>query len=238
MKKSAAAGLLFTFLFLSGCLYPQAELAQNQVPYKDQLDFVQKAVDQYKEKTDGLLPIKNKDMNTPIYEKYPVDFAKLVPDFLPEAPGTAYESGGIYQYVLINAETKPEVKLIDLRMAEEIRDLRIRISAYIQSNRYPPYKEVLEDGVFTLDYQKLGLKEPPAVTSPYSENQLPLLIGSKGEIFADYRIDLHKALKETNKKPDQNEDIRALLVEDSVFVPAFSKPYTVNEKNEPIFMKN
>ncbi|MBS2969424.1 hypothetical protein J9317_11675 [Metabacillus sp. KIGAM252] len=238
MKKWAAFGWISMIILLSGCLYPQAELTQNQIPYEDQLESVQKAVMKYREDTGGLLPIKNKDMKTPIYEKYPIDFSKIVPSFLPEPPGTSYENGGIYQYVLIYPEKNPTVKLIDLRMAEEIRDLRIRLSAYTQSKQYPPYKEVLESGVFTLDYTKLGLKTAPAVTSPFSGNQLPLLIGSDGEIFVDYRIDLQSKLKETGKHPKPDEDIRELLVKDSVFVPAFSKPFTVNEKNEPVFMKN
>ncbi|AZB43350.1 hypothetical protein CEF21_14135 [Bacillus sp. FJAT-42376] len=238
MKKLAAFGWMAILLLLSGCLYPDAKLVQNQIPYENQLESVQKAVNDYRNDTGGLLPIKNKDMKTPIYEKYPIDFSKIVPSFLPEPPGTSYENGGIYQYVLIDAEKKPEVKLIDLRMAEEIRDLRIRLSAYTQSNRYPPYKKVYEAGVFSLDYKKLGLKEAPTAESPYTGNRLPLLIGSDGEIFADYRIDLQMKLKETGKHPKPGEDIRDILVEDSVFVPAFSKPYTVNKKNEPVFMKN
>ncbi|MTH52185.1 hypothetical protein GKZ89_02115 [Bacillus mangrovi] len=236
MKQLAGAGMVLLILLLSGCLYPEAKLAQNAIPYDQQLESVQDAVDRFREDSGGLLPIKNKDMNTPVYEKYPVDFSKLVPSLLPEAPGTAYESGGIYQYVLINAEKKPEVKLIDLRTAEKIRDLRIRLTAYLESNRYPPYKEVLQPGVFTLDYGKLGLKDAPSVQSPYTDHLLPLLIGSSGEIFVDYRIDLSLKLKETGAKPEEGTDIRTLLTDDSVFVPAFSKAYTVNEKNEPVFL--
>ena len=32
-------------------------------------------------------------MNTPIYQKYPIDFQKISPRYIQEAPGNAYESG-------------------------------------------------------------------------------------------------------------------------------------------------
>ena len=35
-----------------------------------------------------------------------------------EPPGNAYESGGVFQYVIIDAESNPTVKIVDLRIAE------------------------------------------------------------------------------------------------------------------------
>lgn len=228
--------LLILLAGASGCMYPQTRLAENQIPYDSQLEGVQKAVDQYKKDTGGLLPIKTRDMKTPIYQKYPIDFNQLMPKYMPEPPGTAFESGGIYLYVLIHAEKKPEVKLIDLRTSEKIRDLKIRLTAYIESNGYPPYSKVLADKVYSLDYKQLGYSDPPQVVSPYSGAYLPLVIDNKGELYADYRIDLARVLKKSGKHPKKGTDIRDLLTEDSPFVPAFSLPYTVNEKNEPVFM--
>ncbi|WP_409251187.1 hypothetical protein V1502_13625 [Bacillus sp. SCS-153A] len=221
-----AAGLL------SGCLYPQEQLKENQIPYEDQITAVQSSVDKYKSAKGGLLPIKTRDQDTPIYIKYPIDFIKLKGEFLSEVPGNAYENGGIFQYVLIDVEDNPTVKIFDLRIAEKIREINIRI----RSIGYPPFKESIADNVYTLDYSKIGYDEEPFVVSPYSNQNLPLLINGSGEIFVDYRIDLNKLLQENDYEFEKGEDIRRILTKDSVFVPAYSQPYTVNEENEPVFM--
>ncbi len=126
---------------LVGCMYPRENMKRNEVPYEDQLQMVQKAVDTYKEQNNGLLPIKTRDMNTPLYQKYPIDFQKIAPRYIPEAPGNAYESGGVYQYVLVDVETNPMVKLIDVRMAEKIRDITLKLRMYRDEHQYPPYKK-------------------------------------------------------------------------------------------------
>jgi hypothetical protein len=221
--------------FLTGCLYPEEKLQQNQVPYTDQLNAVQTAVNEYKAANSGLLPIKTKDTKTPIYQKYPIDFTRLSPRFMQEPPGNAYESGGIYQYVLVDVETNPTVKLIDLRIAEQIRDLKLKIQMYRDQHGYPPYKTVVADGVYTLDYKKLRYKEEPFVVSPYSGKNLPFVIDNNGEVYVDYRIDLYELLQKTEAAVKPGEDIRTLLVKDSPFVPAYSLPYTVKDK-EPIFL--
>ena len=59
-------------------MYPKENMKQNAIPYEDQLQVVQKAITTYQEQTNGLLPIKTRDMNTPIYQKYPIDFQKLL----------------------------------------------------------------------------------------------------------------------------------------------------------------
>ncbi|HZG60281.1 MAG TPA: hypothetical protein VEY68_07440 [Anoxybacillus sp.] len=226
-----------TMLLLSGCLYPEERLKQNQIPYQDQVASVQSAVDQYRQANGGLLPIHNRDMKTPIYQKYPIDFNKLIPKYMQEPPGNAFESGGIFQYVLVDVEKKPTVKLLDLRIAEKIRELKLRIKMYRDSNGYPPFKDMVAKGIFTLDYKKLGYKEPPYAVSPFSGNNLPFLIDYNGEIYVDYRMDLYDALKKANYAYQPGEDIRDLLVKNSLFVPAYSVPYTIDpQKNEPIFL--
>ncbi|WP_421379253.1 hypothetical protein ACOJQI_14980 [Bacillus salacetis] len=217
---------------LSGCLYPDEQLQKNQIPYEDQIEAVQSAVEKYQSANGGILPIKTRDQDTPIYIKYPIDFNKLKGQFLSEVPGNAYENGGIFQYVLIDVEENPTVKIFDLRIAEKIREINIRI----QSTGYPPFKESVADNVYTLDYSKIGYDEEPYVVSPYSNNNLPLLINGSGEIFVDYRMDLNTLLQEGDYTFEKGEDIRPILTEDSAFVPAYSPPYTVNEQNEPVFM--
>lgn len=223
-------------LLLSGCLYPDERLKQNQIPYKDQVASVQEAVNQYRKATGGLLPIKTRDMKTPIYQKYPIDFQRLIPRYMQEPPGNAFESGGIFQYVIVDAETNPTVKLLDLRMAEQIRDINLRLKMYRDSYGYPPFKKMIAKGIFTLDYKKLGYKEPPYAISPFSGKNLPFVIDYNGDVYVDYRIDLYEALKKTKHSYKPGDDIRGLLVKNSLFVPAYSLPYTIDANHEPVFL--
>jgi hypothetical protein len=226
--------VILVLLTLTGCMYPEEKLVQNQVPYKDQLDSVQSAVNQYKEANGGLLPIKTKEAETPIYQKYPVDFKKIVPRFMAEAPGNAYENGGLFQYVLVDAETDPKVKLLDLRMAETIREIKMRINA----TGYPPFKDLIADNVYTLDFKKIGYKEEPVVVSPFTNQNLHFIISTDGEIYVDYRSDLYQAIKSSKKEFAEGEDIRGILADNSMFVPAYSLPYTIDkETDEPVFLE-
>lgn len=222
---------------LTGCLYPQKQKVQNQLPYKEQIQSVQSAVDQFKEDEGGILPIVTKEAETPIYQKYVIKFTKISPRYMAEPPDNAYESGGVFQYVLVNVEDDPTVKLLDVRMAQKIQDISLRLQAYQQSNGYPPFKERVSGNVFTLDYEKMGLKEAPTVTSPYSQKDLYLVVDGDGSLFVDYTPDLYDVLQEYDGKIKPGEDIRELLVERSEFVPAYSLPYTIDEKNKsPIFL--
>lgn len=225
--------VILVLLTLSGCMYPEEKLVQNQVPYKDQLDSVQSAVNQYKEANGGLLPIKTKDAETPIYRKYPIDFKKIVPRYMAEAPGNAYENGGLFQYVLVDAETDPTVKLLDLRIAETIREIKMRINA----TGYPPFKEKIAENVYTLDFKKIGYKEEPVVVSPFTNQNLHFIISTEGEIYVDYRSDLYQAIKSSQKEFEEGVDIRDILVDNSMFVPAYSLPYAIDqETGEPVFL--
>ncbi|MGE8204340.1 hypothetical protein ACQKP0_07220 [Heyndrickxia sp. NPDC080065] len=217
---------------LSGCLYPQDKLAKNQVPYEDQIQVVQTAVKKFQKDNDGILPIKTKDQKTPIYEKYPIEFKKIIPQYLSDAPGNSYENGGIFQYVLIDVENNPTVKIFDLRIAEKIREIHMRIDA----QGYPPFKREVSKNIYTLNYKKIGYKEEPYVISPYTNHNLPFVITGQGEIYVDYSSDLYNVLQNKNIHVKKGEDIRPILTKDSLFVPAYSLPYTVNEKNEPIFL--
>ncbi|KAA0562804.1 hypothetical protein F0342_16300 [Bacillus sp. CH30_1T] len=217
---------------LSGCMYPEEKLSQNQIPYETQVKAVQDAVVTYQKDNNGLLPIKTRDQDTPIYQKYPIDFRKLSPQYLAEIPGNAFENGGIFQYVLTDVEEDPKVKIFDLRLAEQIRELKIRIEA----QGYPPFKEEVANNVYTLNYKELGYDGDVYVNSPYSNKNLPLVINGDGDIFVDYSMDLFELIKSTDKELGPGVDIRNLLVEDTFFVPAYSLPYTVDENNDPVFM--
>ncbi|MBP3039172.1 hypothetical protein J9303_06610 [Bacillaceae bacterium Marseille-Q3522] len=226
--------LIIAAVLLNGCMYPQEKIVQNLPPTAEQIKAVQTAVEKFQKDNGGILPIKTREKDTPIFEKYPIDFEKLVPKYLAEPPGNAFEGGGVFQYVLVDAETNPQVKIFDLRIAETIQELQIRI----KTRQYPPFKEQLAANVFTLDYKKLGYKEDPTVLSPYSGKRLPLLIDGQGIIYVDYRIDLFEAVKKHGENLVPGEDIRFILVEDSHFVPAYSLPYKLAENlTEPVFFE-
>ncbi|MDN4493876.1 hypothetical protein [Ureibacillus aquaedulcis] len=223
--------LALTTVLLSGCLFPEEEKAESQVPDDLQLASVQKAVEEFQADT-GVLPIKTRDMDTDIFIKYPIDFEKLVPKYIANPPANSFEKGGLFQYIIWNPEVKPTVKLVDLRSAEKIRELNIRF----MSTYYPTFKEQIADYVYSIDFEKIGYKEDLTVQSPYTNNLLPLIVTTEGEIYIDYSVDLNIFIKENNLKPTPGEDIRMLLVDAYPVVPAYSLPYTVDENNEPIFM--
>lgn len=218
---------------LAGCMYPTDEKSTRETPYEDQLEAVQKAVDAYQSNSGGLLPIKTRDAETDIYIKYPIDFSKIVPAFTEKIPANAYEQGGIFQYVLMDVETDPTVKLVDLRAAERIRELALRKNI----NGHVPFKDPVGEGAFEIDFEAMGLKEKLTVPSPYSDQHLPIVVGGDGNFYVDYAVELARILEREQPDVTEGEDIRYLLSEQFPIVPAYSLPYTVNENNEPVFMK-
>lgn len=215
-------------------MLPESERAENQIPYEDQLNSVQNAVNQYRETSGGLLPIKTRDMDVDQYIKYPIDFSKIVPDYTAEIPSNAFETGGIYQYVLMDVEENPTVKLVDLRIAETIRSVNIRKSA---NGGQAPIAKIIADNVYKFNYDAMGFDEEPTVISPYSGKNLPLVVTGRGVIYVDYAMDLYAALQGYEGELEQGQDIRFLLYEDNPILPAYSLPYTIDENGEPIFLK-
>jgi hypothetical protein len=227
--------LLFVVLVavvLSGCMYPDDLKVENQIPAQDQLEAVQRAINDYREDT-GVLPIKNRDQDTDIFIKYIIDFEKLVPKYISATPANAYEKGGIFQYIIWDPENNPTVKLVDLRMPDKIRDVKARNMV----KKYPQYGERITNTVYTINHKNLGYSEPLTVESPYTNNFLPLVLSNEGEVYVDYSIDLKVLMEEKNLKPTIGQDIRELLVEHYPIVPAYSLPYTVDENNDPVFMQ-
>lgn len=217
---------------LSGCMYPDSEKVANATPYADQLASVQNAVDQYREDTGGLVPIKESDADMDIFIKYRIDFAKLVPKYMEKAPTNAYEKGGIFQYVIWDPENTAEVKLVDLNAPERMREIRIRATAF----KYMPMEGAINDFAFKPDYKKLGYDKPLTFKSPYSGVELPIFFSGDGELYVDYSIDLNQILQEDKPDVKPGDDIRQLLIDKSPILPAYSIKYTVDENNEPVMV--
>lgn len=228
-----AALALSVVLSACGSLYKDEEQERvQQSPDLDLLNSVQRAVDAFRQDT-GVLPIKNSEEDTDLFVKYQIDFSKLVNGgYIVKSPDNSFEQGGIFQYVIWNAEEAPTVKLIDLRMTERLREVNMRFMA----TEYPQFKERIADFVYTINFDNIGYKADIAVDSPYSSNLLPLVVSSEGDVYVDYSIELQQFINDKDLTPKPGEDIRYLIADEYPVVPAYSLPYTVNKKNEVVFM--
>jgi hypothetical protein len=95
---------------------------------------------------------------------------------------------------------------------------------------------MLANNVFSLDFKKLGYEKTPYAVSPFTGQNLPFVITGDTQIYVDYSSDLYQTIKNKKEAVKAGNDIRPILVKDSMFVPAYSLPYTVDPKTgEPIF---
>lgn len=213
-------------LLLTGCMYPDELREENQVSPGEFVVVVQQAVERYQE-SHSVLPIKNSGLDTPIYEKYVIDFKKLMDyGYLSTIPTDAFENGGSAYYVLVNVEESPEVKLMDLVVKQQVGEVQRDISSY-QSNHdgQLPLGELVAEGFYRIDYDKLGV-QAVQIQSPYSRQFLSLLVHKSGEVFIDYASDIMLAKDKIDMTtPDIDMDLRTWLVETSYYVPVSSMPY-------------
>lgn len=224
--------VLFIALFgamlasLTGCLYPDNMRKENQIAPRDDLFVVQHAVDEFHNAT-GVLPIANSTMETPIFEKYKIDFKKLLENrYLGTIPANAFEQGGTNIYVLVNPELQPEVKLMDLVTYQEVGDIQKAVDAYRTAHDGQlPAGQPAAPGFYLLDFDKMGKKQGQ-IRSVYSPGYLSLLLHRSGEVVIDYAPEIMKIL---NKKgiasPPPDTDLRTYLAANSFFVPVKSYPY-------------
>ncbi|KIL41590.1 hypothetical protein SD70_06620 [Gordoniibacillus kamchatkensis] len=220
----------------AGCMYPNELRKQNTANPAEFIPVVQGAVDRFHAKT-GVLPIKNSEEDTPIYEKYMIDFKKLQEHGLISTPPVnSFESGGLFLYVLVHPETKPEVKLLELSTYQSAGDVQNWVNDYKKKNGGQlPKGEQIAPYFYYVDFGKLG-KKPPQVKSVYNRNSfINYIVHESGQVAIDYAPDLMLYIKakggEGALKPD--EDLRELLVQDSLFVPGKSFPYRW-ENGQPI----
>ncbi|MFC4985769.1 hypothetical protein ACFPFV_10820 [Salinicoccus siamensis] len=226
--------IIISTIFMAGCLYPESEKAERQMPDETQIQMVQNAVDLFSQDSGGLLPIKTKEGQRE-YLEYQIDFEKLVPDYLEKRPENSYEMGGHYQYVVIDAEDDPKVKLADLRITEEVRSLRLRLNAM---GEHVELDEQIDPNVYPLDLKFYNLESNPTVKSPYTGAALNVYYNGGEEFIVDYREDIGKIIKENDLSFETGDDVRSVLYEYTPIVPVYSPEITVDENNNPIFMTN
>jgi len=224
--KTLAGVLAASFMLaLTGCLYPEDRTPGADASAREAVMTVQDSVDRYRERTE-LLPIQNADETVPVYEKYKIDFGKLKRmGYIAEVPKIAFESGGSYQFLIIDEETNPTVKMLDLVVFQAAADVQRKVDEYRRANgnRNPSGDEAYE-GFSWIDFGKLGMKAPEA-RSMYSRQPLSWIVDGQGTVYADYAIDVATALEKTGKRPGAGEDLRTALVEASYYVPVRSPAY-------------
>lgn len=222
-------GIFSVFLFLvTGCMYPEEERMQlDRLP--EQVAQVQGAVDAYY-RENKVLPFKYTEENEKLTTKYKVNFEELK-GVLGDIPPSSFEKGGYFLFVLVDVEKEPKVRLFDLRVNDAVMKVQSEVNGYLKQNQSLPKKDQINQHFYTIDYQKLRM-DPVEIPSPYSQEKLSLIINQKGKVYLDYRTEVMKKWQNAKEKPDEKNDLRLWLSEDSLFVPAFS-PKIQMEGNEP-----
>ncbi|MFS1512336.1 hypothetical protein VQL36_07880 [Chengkuizengella sp. SCS-71B] len=234
MKKISYSFMsLLLILFTSGCLYPDDMRGDKSAgAVRESITLVQTAVDAYQQASGGLIPIKNSEMDTPVYEKYIIDFNKLGA-YIGQIPAVAFENGGNYYFVLVNVEEHPTVKLMDIVSFQKINALEREILLYISDNNGAlPKGDELYENWFSIDFSLLDQKRLQ-IKSPYSELYLSPIVHTSGIVKIDYGIEINRIIENYGEgNINKNQDLRELLIETSNYVPVKSNPYDwVNEEH-------
>jgi hypothetical protein len=217
--------LLLSFSFLSGCMYGDRVKQAGAPASGEYIALVQNAMEMYRNKT-GVLPIKNKDADTPELERYLIDFKKLKDaHILTTVPTNAFENGGTALYVVARTETEPQVKLLDLISYQQAVDLQQAVDQYTKEHAGElPKGESVTAGYWLLDYKKLNRKAVQ-IRSPYSPQMLYPVLDESGTVGIDYTPEIQRTIQKKAIVPDKSEDLRNILLDESYFVPAKSFPY-------------
>ncbi|MEX2105012.1 MAG: hypothetical protein WD907_06775, partial [Bacilli bacterium] len=210
---------------------PKEQNLESNANIQSYVNGVQMAIDQFKTDT-GVLPIKNSEESTPIFEKYPINFEGLVPRYLSEIPENAFSKGGHHIYVLVDVETNPTVKLIELHVSKNVNSVQQKVNQYrLDHENKLPILEKVTEGVWKIDYKAM-MSDVASARSPYSSQSLPLILTSEGKVLVDYSLDIYLKLNE--RKTNAEGDLRQILVSESFFVPVHSLPYKTVD-GEPVF---
>lgn len=230
-KKVTYSGLLLGLLFLlSGCMNPGSAATQGHTAYSADIEAVKSAVLAYK-KDNGVFPIKNSDESTPVYTKYQIDFRRLKGEYISQPPSNAYSEGGYFDYIILNPETSPEVKVVDLTLINTVQEIQQKVDNYRMQKGYAPLGGVISAKRYKINFKDLGYKEPPSVISPYSGKELGFIMDNNAKVYINYLPDLYDAVKKQNLHAEAG-DIRHLLTDQSLYAPVDSLPYTI--KNDQI----
>ncbi len=220
-----ATVLVLMTVLLTGCLYPDENRQERQVSYLESVKRVQSAVDDFY-KDQSVLPIITAGDEVPRYEKYRVDFEKLKNmGYIDEIPSTAFEKGGSGYFLIINEETEPLVKVMDINTVQQVNDVQMSVNRYKTANNGSlPAGEELYPGFLTIDLSKIDAKNVN-LTSVYSGQEVTFMMGADGTVYVDYAFDIMQAIQKEEADPKGEEDLRIYLEKASYYVPIKSVPY-------------
>lgn len=216
-------------------MYPD-EMRQQTDRLPEHVAMVQSAADQFWEQNKRF-PIKEDPgrANASPYEKYVIDFSKLE-GYISQIPPSSFEKGGNFLYVLVVSGNKMQVKLVDLRVTDRLRDLQMAVDAYREKRKRLPAAASVGDGYYAVDFQAMGIEEE-TIPSPYTVGlSLPLVMNRQGKLYVDYRPEILRMMQEGKRKNDKAEDLRQWLIRDSLFVPTRS-PGIRLEDGEPVLVE-
>ncbi len=227
-----ALTLALAVMPLSGCMYPKDRMKQNAAP-KEAIRNVQGAIDQYYDELQ-LLPIKNSSQSVPVYEKFLVDFDKLLSrGYISTMPAASFEGGGNYYFLILDEDSDPRVKLMDIVTAQRITDIQGWVNAYMQDHTAVPKASAVYPGFYEIDYKAMKRKEPTLV-SVFSGIPQRAILDEDGTVFTDYGVDIMQLLeRDKGKTYEENIDLRTLLVESSDYVPVKAPAYKLLD-GEPV----
>ncbi|MGG6309602.1 hypothetical protein [Paenibacillus macerans] len=212
---------------LTGCLYRGEQQQGRPATYTESVDRIQRALERYQEEQ-GILPIVTAGEETPRYEKYRIDLNQMKQlGYLEEIPAAAFEQGGGVYFLVIDEETDPSVKALDLGTVQKVNDVQRRVDGYKSSHGGElPGQAAGETypGLYTVDLPLLKA-EDYALQSVYSGETLPYLMDAAGHVYADYAFDIMQAIEQAGKTPLDDEDLRTRLTDSSDYVPVKSLPY-------------
>ncbi|MEK3759076.1 DUF3939 domain-containing protein [Paenibacillus sp. FSL P4-0338] len=223
-KRVSMLLLVLLVLSLGGCMYPK----EQQHPgsgYRESVKRVQAAVDDY-QKQKGLLPILTSDQATPRYEKFVIDLNKLQQEgYLDEIPAAAFEKGGSAHFLVLDEETDPQVKLMDLVTVQKVNDIQRKVNLYKSAHGGKlPAGEELYPGLASIDGKQAGTGTIKLI-SVYSGQPLEFLMDSSGTVYVDYGADISSAMDKNGSVPKAERDLRLELKQASYYVPVKSLPY-------------
>ncbi|MBW4839930.1 MAG: DUF3939 domain-containing protein [Paenibacillaceae bacterium] len=218
--------MMMTFL-LSGCLYRGDRQVGGPISYTESVDRIQRALDRFQEDK-GILPMITAGEETPRYEKYRIDLDQLKRGgYLEELPAAVFEQGGSVYFLVIDEETNPTVKVMDLSTMQKVNDVQRKVLSYQSSHGGALPSKAGEEaypGLYTVDLPLLQA-ESLALPSVYSGETLPFLMDARGNVYVDYAFDIMQAIDQSGKTPQGDEDLRTWLTDRSAFVPVKSLPY-------------
>lgn len=219
--------LLFVLLGMSlqACLYSNEPRKENQQSVREGVLLVQHAIEEYQRET-GLLPLVTSEQSAPRYEKFRVNFDLLKQrELLSVPPSCAFESGGTGIFLIIDEESSPKVRMMDLPTLQRAHDLERAVQAYKRAKGTWPRKEELYPGFYRIDEQSIGVR-PSDIFSPFSRRTLSFMMDKQGRVYADYAEDIRQLVTKSKQLPAKDGgDVRTLLTESSFFVPVKSVAY-------------